>query len=132
MNVRTDDLRIRDIRELTTPEELMREFACTEAASAAVSAGRSGMQEITSVHRERPRRCHGSDNSRPRVRDPVSCTARELGSRFADDGDDRHPPDQYVRRKVLNQVFNTIGSMFYFPVIMFLKMPELFHHRKSP
>ncbi|HEY6641950.1 3-deoxy-7-phosphoheptulonate synthase [Povalibacter sp.] len=46
MNVRTDDLRIRDIRELATPEELMREFAMTEPASAAVALGRTGMQNI--------------------------------------------------------------------------------------
>jgi 3-deoxy-7-phosphoheptulonate synthase len=46
VNVRTDDLRIRDIRELATPEDLMREFAMTEPASAAVAAGRAGMQRI--------------------------------------------------------------------------------------
>ncbi len=50
MNVRTDDLRIRDIRELATPEDLMREFAITEPASAAVAAGRSAMQKI--LHRQ--------------------------------------------------------------------------------
>jgi len=50
VNVRTDDLRIRDIRELTTPEDLMREFAMTEPASAAVSAGRTATQKI--LHRE--------------------------------------------------------------------------------
>ena len=38
MNVRTDDLRIRDIRELSTPEELMHEYPCGEQASATVSA----------------------------------------------------------------------------------------------
>ena len=35
MNIRTDDLRIRDIRELSTPEELMREYPLGEHASAA-------------------------------------------------------------------------------------------------
>ena len=50
MNVRTDDLRISDIRELTTPEDLMREFAMTETASAAVAAGRTAMQKI--LHRQ--------------------------------------------------------------------------------
>ena len=46
VNIRTDDLRIRDIRELTTPEMLMRDFACTERASATVAAGRAGVQGI--------------------------------------------------------------------------------------
>ncbi|MBB6095359.1 3-deoxy-7-phosphoheptulonate synthase [Povalibacter uvarum] len=85
MNVRTDDLRIRDIRELTTPEELMREFACTEEASAAVSAGRTGMQRIL----------HGQDDRLAVVIGPCSIhdtTAaldyarllREQRERFAD------------------------------------------------
>ncbi len=46
MNVRTDDLRIRDIRELTTPATLMREFAITEPASITVAAGRRALQRI--------------------------------------------------------------------------------------
>lgn len=46
MNVRTDDLRIRDIRELTTPETLMREFAITEPASITVASGRNALQRI--------------------------------------------------------------------------------------
>ncbi len=85
MNVRTDDLRIRDIRELTTPEELMREFACTEEASAAVSAGRTGMQRIL----------HGQDDRLAVVIGPCSIhdtgaaldyarRLREQRERFAD------------------------------------------------
>jgi 3-deoxy-7-phosphoheptulonate synthase len=46
VNVRTDDLRIRDIRELTTPETLMREFAITEPASITVATGRTALQRI--------------------------------------------------------------------------------------
>ena len=46
MNIRTDDLRIRDIRELSTPEELMREYPCGEPASTTVSAGRRALQRI--------------------------------------------------------------------------------------
>jgi len=46
VNVRTDDLRIRDIRELTTPETLMREFAITEPASITVAAARKSLQRI--------------------------------------------------------------------------------------
>jgi 3-deoxy-7-phosphoheptulonate synthase len=36
MPYNTDDLRIRGIKELTPPAHLMREFPCTEAASATV------------------------------------------------------------------------------------------------
>ncbi len=46
MNVRTDDLRIRDIRELSTPEELMHEYPCGPDASATVSGARRAMQKI--------------------------------------------------------------------------------------
>lgn len=43
---RTDDLRIRDIRELTTPEELMHEYPCTETASATVADARQSLHRI--------------------------------------------------------------------------------------
>jgi 3-deoxy-7-phosphoheptulonate synthase len=46
VNIRTDDLRIREIRELTTPEALMREFAITEPASITVAAARQAFQRI--------------------------------------------------------------------------------------
>jgi 3-deoxy-7-phosphoheptulonate synthase len=46
MNTQTDDLRIRDIRELSTPEELMTEYACSDAASATVSRSRRALQRI--------------------------------------------------------------------------------------
>ena len=62
MNVRTDDLRIRDIRELTTPETLMREFAITESASQTVAAGRIAVQRIL----------HGSDDRLAVVIGPCS------------------------------------------------------------
>src|ERR1044071_3662581 len=62
MNIRTDDLRIRDIRELSTPEELMREYPCGEPASATVSAARRGLQRIL----------HGSDDRLAIVIGPCS------------------------------------------------------------
>jgi len=46
VNIRTDDLRIRDIRELSTPEQIMEEYPCTEVASATVTATRTGLQRI--------------------------------------------------------------------------------------
>ena len=53
MNVRTDDLRIRDIRELTTPETLMREFAITDSVSQTVAAGRAAVALPGYPHRRR-------------------------------------------------------------------------------
>ena len=50
MNIRIDDLRIRDIRELTTPESLMREHPSTEQVSATVSAARQSLHRI--LHRQ--------------------------------------------------------------------------------
>jgi 3-deoxy-7-phosphoheptulonate synthase len=46
VNIRTDDLRIRDIRELSTPEQIMQEFPCTDEASNTVAASRAGVQAI--------------------------------------------------------------------------------------
>src|SRR4029078_2271723 len=62
MNIRTDDMRIRDIRELSTPEELMREYPLGEHASATVSAARRGLQRIL----------RGSDGRLPGVLRPRS------------------------------------------------------------
>src|SRR5579872_5994569 len=44
--MRTDDLRIRDIRELTTPEEVARDYPCTPVASATVSDARQSLHRI--------------------------------------------------------------------------------------
>jgi len=46
VNIRTDDLRIRDIRELSTPEQIMHEYPCTDTASSAVTESRAGLQRI--------------------------------------------------------------------------------------
>jgi 3-deoxy-7-phosphoheptulonate synthase len=46
MTIRTDDLRILDIKELATPEELAREYARTERASATVDGSRKAVQNI--------------------------------------------------------------------------------------
>jgi 3-deoxy-7-phosphoheptulonate synthase len=43
---RTDDLRIRDIRELITPEDLAREFPCSEPAADTVGAARAAIHRI--------------------------------------------------------------------------------------
>ena len=46
MTIRTDDLRIADIKELVTPEELAREYACSDRASETVSDARRALQRI--------------------------------------------------------------------------------------
>ncbi|MET0987861.1 MAG: 3-deoxy-7-phosphoheptulonate synthase [Steroidobacteraceae bacterium] len=46
MHARTDDLRIREIRELVTPEQVTNEFPCTEAVAATVAQTRRALQEI--------------------------------------------------------------------------------------
>jgi 3-deoxy-7-phosphoheptulonate synthase len=50
VTIRTDDLRIREIRELTTPEDLMREHARTPPISATVAAARHAVHRI--LHRQ--------------------------------------------------------------------------------
>jgi 3-deoxy-7-phosphoheptulonate synthase len=52
-HIQTDDLRIREIRELITPEELMREFARDEALSGTVFEARRSLQAI--LHAREPR-----------------------------------------------------------------------------
>ena len=68
MNIRTDDLRIRDIRELTTPEDLMREHPCTEQVSATVTAARQSLHRIL----------HGQDDRLAVVIGP--CSIHDIGS----------------------------------------------------
>ena len=46
MPVSTDDLRIREIKELTPPSHLIREFPCTERASRTAFGGRSAIHRI--------------------------------------------------------------------------------------
>jgi 3-deoxy-7-phosphoheptulonate synthase len=46
VNARTDDLRIREIRELVTPHQVMSEYPCSDTAAATVEQGRKSMQDI--------------------------------------------------------------------------------------
>ena len=78
MNMRTDDLRIRDIRELTTPEDLMREHPCTPQISATVTAARQALHKIL----------HGKDDRLAVVIGPCSIhdthSAMEYAERLAE------------------------------------------------
>ena len=77
MNVRTDDLRIRDMRELITPEELTREYAVSAPAGATVSAARQALHRIL----------HGQDDRLAVVMGPCSIhdvrAAMEYAARLA-------------------------------------------------
>ena len=53
MSIRTDDLRIRDIRELTTPAQLLREYELTAAAAATVAQARGNLQRILHAQDDR-------------------------------------------------------------------------------
>src|SRR3984885_1952978 len=66
--MRTDDLRIRDIRELSTPEDLMREHPCTPQISATVTAARQGLHKIL----------HGKDDRLAVVIGP--CSIHDINS----------------------------------------------------
>jgi 3-deoxy-7-phosphoheptulonate synthase len=78
VNMRTDDLRIRDIRELTTPEDLMREHPCTPQISATVTAARQALHKIL----------HGKDDRLAVVIGPCSIhdtrSAIEYAERLAE------------------------------------------------
>ena len=69
----TDDLRIRDIRELRTPAEVMQEFPRTDAATRTVLAARHALHNIL----------HGSDDRLAVVIGPCSicANASPTGSR---------------------------------------------------
>jgi 3-deoxy-7-phosphoheptulonate synthase len=73
VNIRTDDLRIRDIRELTTPEEVAREYPCTPLASATVSGARQSLHGIL----------HGQDDRLAVVIGPCSIHDTESAMEYA-------------------------------------------------
>ena len=77
MHSQTDDLRIRGMTELATPEEVIREHPCSERPAATVSAAREALQRIV----------HGRDDRLAVVIGPCSIhdvrAAREYAERLA-------------------------------------------------
>ena len=77
MHSQTDDLRIRGMTELATPEEVIRELPCTDRAAATVSGARRAVQRIL----------HGRDDRLAVVIGPCSIhdvhAAREYAERLA-------------------------------------------------
>ena len=76
MQSRTDDLRIRDIKEVAPPAHLLREFPCDDAQAATVSGSRNAIHRIL----------HGMDDRLVVVIGPCSihdpAAAREYASRL--------------------------------------------------
>ncbi len=71
--MRTDDLRIRDIRELTTPEEVARDCPSTPIASATVSDARQSLHRIL----------HGADDRLAVVIGPCSIHDTDSAMEYA-------------------------------------------------
>jgi 3-deoxy-7-phosphoheptulonate synthase len=103
VNVRTDDLRIRDIRELTTPETLMREFAITEQASTTVTTSRSALQRIL----------HGADDRLAVVIGPCSIhdpiAAIEYAKRLKEQRDRHRDTLEIIMRVYFEKPRTTVG-----------------------
>jgi 3-deoxy-7-phosphoheptulonate synthase len=99
----TDDLRIREIKELTPPSHLVREFACTEAASAVTHDARQAVHRIL----------HRSDDRLLVVIGPCSihdpAAAREYATRLAAERS-RHAADlEIVMRVYFEKPRTTVG-----------------------
>jgi 3-deoxy-7-phosphoheptulonate synthase len=100
---RTDDLRIREIRELIPPEELTREFPCTARASAVVSASRSALHEIL----------HGRDDRLAVVIGPCSihdiAAAKEYAGRLREQRDRLKGTLEVIMRVYFEKPRTTVG-----------------------
>jgi 3-deoxy-7-phosphoheptulonate synthase len=73
MQPRTDDLRIREIKELSPPSHLLRELACTPRAADTVSAGREAIHRVL----------HGMDDRLVLVIGPCSIHDPEAAREYA-------------------------------------------------
>jgi 3-deoxy-7-phosphoheptulonate synthase len=103
VNIRTDDLRIREIRELTTPEELMREQACTPQISATVAAARRSLHRIL----------HGQDDRVAVVIGPCSIhdidSALEYAGRLAQQRERLKDSLEIIMRVYFEKPRTTVG-----------------------
>jgi 3-deoxy-7-phosphoheptulonate synthase len=100
---RTDDLRIRGISELAPPAHLIREFPCTEKASATVHDAREAVHRVL----------HGMDDRLVVVMGPCSIhdpkAAREYATRLGE-ARSRHAPDlELVMRVYFEKPRTTVG-----------------------
>ena len=101
--MRTDDLRIRDIRELTTPEEVARDYPCTPLASATVSNARQALHRIL----------HGVDDRLAVVIGPCSIhdtdSAMEYGRRLQEQRERLKDTLEIVMRVYFEKPRTTVG-----------------------
>ncbi|MCW5624383.1 MAG: 3-deoxy-7-phosphoheptulonate synthase AroG [Burkholderiales bacterium] len=103
MNTVTDDLRIREIKELAPPAHLLREFPCTDTAAVTVSTARNAIHDIL----------HGNDDRLVVVIGPCSIhdpvAAREYANRLLDERR-RHSADlEVVMRVYFEKPRTTVG-----------------------
>jgi 3-deoxy-7-phosphoheptulonate synthase len=100
---RTDDLRIRDIRELITPEDLASEFPCTPDVSAVVAGARDSVHDIL----------HGRDDRLAVVIGPCSIhdakAALEYARRLADQRENLKGTLEIVMRVYFEKPRTTVG-----------------------
>jgi len=103
VNVRTDDLRIREIRELLTPEELMREHPHTIRTGATVSQSRARLHRIL----------HGLDDRLAVVMGPCSIhdvgAAMEYATRLACEHDRLADSLEILMRVYFEKPRTTVG-----------------------
>ncbi len=103
MTIRTDDLRILDIKELVTPEELAREYACSDRASATVADARRSLQRIL----------HGQDDRLIVVIGPCSihdpAAALEYAQRLKAERDRLRGELEIVMRVYFEKPRTTVG-----------------------
>jgi 3-deoxy-7-phosphoheptulonate synthase len=103
VNIRTDDLRIREIRELTTPEELMREHPLTPEVSATVAEARQSLHRIL----------HGRDDRLAVVIGPCSIhdieSAKEYAERLVEQRERLKDSLEIVMRVYFEKPRTTVG-----------------------
>ncbi len=103
MNIQTDDLRIRDIRALTTPEQLMHALPCTETAAATVAEARKAVQRII----------HGQDDRLIVVVGPCSihdvAAAHDYALRLRQQREEHRDTLEIVMRVYFEKPRTTVG-----------------------
>jgi 3-deoxy-7-phosphoheptulonate synthase len=100
---KTDDLRIREMRELTTPEALLGEQPCTAQAASTVNGARSALQRIL----------HGEDDRIAVVIGPCSIhdvsAAREYAARLGRERERLKQTLEVVMRVYFEKPRTTVG-----------------------
>ncbi len=103
MHIQTDDLRIRGMTELATPEEVIRERPCTDRAAQTVNGTRAALQRIL----------HGRDDRLAVVIGPCSIhdvrAAREYAERLAGERARLHESLEVIMRVYFEKPRTTVG-----------------------